>query len=71
MHPLEPDEMWCVWSCPESGTYEWICGSERARDLLTGGMTKINGKPVRVEIVGEWPQINGVQIRATGERNAF
>ena len=71
MQPLQDDEMWCVWSNPESGTYEWICGPRMADELLNGGMTKIDGKPVGVEIVDKWPQINGIQVRATGERNAF
>jgi len=69
--PLKPDEMWCVWYSPETGTFEWICGPDAANDLLNGGMQKINGKPVRTHVVDIWPALKGIQVRATttlGER---
>lgn len=75
MRFLEPDEMWCVWHDPQTGIFEWICGPEIAKELLNGGMEKINGKPVRTEIVDIWPSLKGIQVRATtsiGERiNVF
>ncbi len=63
LKPLQPDEMMCVWHSP--GVYEWICGEDMARELLNGGMTKINGQPVRVEVVDRHPQLGGIQVRAT------
>ena len=65
MFILTDDEMWCVWHSPSTGIYEWICGPKIADELLNGGMTKINDQPVRVDVVGHWPRINGIQIRAT------
>ena len=68
---VAPDEMMCVWHDSRTGIFEWICGPRIARELLTGGMKKINGKPVRVEVVDVWPQMKGIQVRATttiGER---
>lgn len=56
--------MWCVWHDMWSGYYEFICGRARATELLDGGMTKINGRPCQLEIVGEWPELDAVQIRA-------
>lgn len=60
--------MWCVWHDLWSGTFEWICGRARAEELLDGGMTKINGKPVEVKIVDEG--LGWVQIRATVVANS-
>lgn len=65
MNPLAPDEMMNVWHSEETGTFEFICGWKAARELLSGGMTKINDKPVKVEVVGHWPSIAGIQIRAS------
>lgn len=66
MRPVEPDEMYCVWHSPQSGTFEWICGAKAANDLLHGGMTKINDETVeRIEIVDVWPEMKGIHIRAT------
>lgn len=62
---LKPDEMWCVWYSPGTGVFEFICGPDKADELLNGGMTKIDGMPVRVEVVDKWPRANGIQIRAT------
>lgn len=58
--------MWCVWHTPT--VYEWICGQEKAEELLNGGMTRINGEPCIVEIVDRWPELNGVHVRATVNR---
>ena len=63
--PLAPDEMMSVWWHDESGTYEWICGPDRAAELLNGGMRKINGQPCRVEVVDVHPRLGGIQLRAT------
>jgi hypothetical protein len=65
LKPLGPDDMWCVWHNPASGTFEWICGPDAATELLSGGMTKINGEPCRVDVVGVWPKLKGIQVRAT------
>lgn len=62
--PLAADEMWCVCHDIWKGMFEWICGYDRAHELLNGGMTKINGRPVTLEVVDEWPGIAGVHIRA-------
>lgn len=71
VQPLEPDEMWCVWYSPQTGTFEWICGVKAAENLLNGGMQRINGKSVRIEIVDYVPSLKGITVRATttqGER---
>lgn len=57
--------MWCVWHSPETGMFEFICSPEVAHDLVKGGMEKINGKPVHVHVVDIWPEIKGIQVRAT------
>lgn len=57
--------MLCVWHSPSTGIFEWICGPNIADELLHGGMTKINDKPVRVEVVDYWPSIKGIHVRAT------
>ena len=62
---LRPDEMMSVWWDERSGTYEWICGPDRAAELLGGGMRRINGEPCRVEVVDVWPRLGGIQLRAT------
>jgi hypothetical protein len=68
MEPVKPDEMWCVWYSPQTGTFEWICGAKAANDLFHGGMTKINDKPVvHLQIVDVWPELKGVHVRATTE----
>lgn len=68
---LKPDEMVCIWWSPQTGTFEFMCGSEAADDLLNGGMQKINGKPVRTHVVGKLPSQDATIVRATttvGER---
>lgn len=65
LRSLNSDEMWCVWHDPQTGIFEWICGPKAANELLLGGMTKINDKPVRVEIVDVWPELKGIHVRAT------
>ena len=57
--------MWEVWHDEWAGTFEFMCGRQKARELLSGGMTRINGEPVTLSIVDEWPGINATQIRAT------
>lgn len=63
--PLGDDEIWNVGCSEWSGTYEFICGQKVAQEWLNGGMTRVNGKPTRVEVVCQWPHINGVHLRIT------
>ena len=67
VRPLAPDAMLNVWHSEFSGTYEWMCGWKIAHELLNGGMTSINGLPCSVSVVGEWPEIRAIQVRATCE----
>lgn len=69
LKPVAPDEMWCVWQSDR--VYEWICGESRARELLSGGMTRINGEPVTVEVVDHHPALGGIQVRATISKGGF
>ena len=62
---IQPDEMMEVWHSEETGVFEWICGHTIAAELLNGGMTHINGKPVRLEVIDEYHHLEAVQIRAT------
>ena len=57
--------MWCVWHDMWAGTFELICGREKAAELLAGGMTKVNNRPCRLQVVGDWPELGAVQIRVT------
>lgn len=57
--------MWCVWHDMWAGTFEFICGRRRSLELLNGGMTKINGRTCRVQVVGEWPELDAIQLRVT------
>lgn len=66
IQPLKPDEMIPVFHSDTSGVYEFLCGYERAYELLHGGMRKINGAPCRVEVVDTTASsLGAVHVRAT------
>lgn len=60
-----PDDMWECWHDEWAGTFEFFCGRRRANQLLNGGMNRVNGKPTKVTLVEEWPELDAVQLRVT------
>lgn len=56
MKPLREGELL------DAGYQEFLCTPETGRWLLNGGMTKVNGNPVRLRIVDEYPAVNAILI---------
>ena len=61
IQPLGYRDMWCVWD--HAGVYEWMVHPDMGRNLLATGI-KVDGVWCKVEQVGDWPEINAIQIRA-------
>lgn len=61
LSPIEEGDAYCVCSYP--GMWEWLFHpADAARYLATG--IRVDGRPCKVECVGEYPLMGAVQIRA-------
>jgi hypothetical protein len=49
-----------------SGIFEVFCHPGDTASLLDGGIKTVNGLPVHVEVVGQWPEAD--QLRITVRR---
>jgi hypothetical protein len=47
----------------DAGYGEFLCTPHTAEELLAGAMSRVNGVPVRLEIVDRLPNINAVIVR--------
>lgn len=60
--PIEPGKPYCVFA--QAGIWEWLFHPADAEIHLRDGLI-VDGKPCDLEIVGHYPLMGAVQIRAS------
>ena len=68
--PIEPGRPWCVFAA--AGEWEWLFHPVDAARHLAEGIV-VDGEACYVEVVGEWPMLGAIHLRAThrGVATAF
>lgn len=62
VEPIAEGKPWCVFAA--AGEWEWIFHPADAARHLAAGIV-VDGESCYVEVVGEWPMLGAVQLRAT------
>ena len=68
LQPVREGHPYCLFA--QAGIWEWLFHPADAERHLTEGIT-VDGKPCRVEIVGHYPLMGAIQLRASHDDRAL